>query len=170
MVEDRWVTKERFRQAFTRRPRPTNGTFGLVEPVGGGMRHRWRTTTSKGAIMATMRRWLAALCVASAFVIAGCGGSTPSPKAASPHLGVLLGVAGECSGLPGGPSHPVQVIVYRDNHVVVKQTKLGSHKFKFSLPAGQYRVTTNQSYVVPVNVTLQSGRVAHATVLSAACS
>ena len=84
------------------------------------------------------------------------------------HLGVLLGVAQQCSGLPGVPAHPVQVIVYRDGRVVVEQTKLGSHNFKFSLPAGQYRVTTNQSYAVPVDVRLQSGNVAHASV-EAAC-
>lgn len=116
--------------------------------------------------MARVRKSAAALCVAGAFAIAGCGGSTTSPKTASPHLGVLLGVAGECSGEPGAPSHPVQVIVYRGGRIVVKQTKLGSFNFKFSLPAGQYRVTTNQSGVVPVHVTLQSGGVAHASVFA----
>ncbi|MGO8863274.1 MAG: hypothetical protein ACLQRH_21295 [Acidimicrobiales bacterium] len=113
-----------------------------------------------------MRKSAAALCVAGAFAVAGCEGSTTSPKTASPHLGALLGVAGECSGEPGAPSHPVQVIVYRGGRIVVKQTKLGSFNFKFSLPAGQYRVTTNQSGVVPVHVTLQSGGVAHASVFA----
>ena len=117
--------------------------------------------------MVRMRKGLLALPVAAVFVIAGCGGT--SPKTAATHAGVLEGVAGECSGPPGLPAHPVQVIVYRDSRVVVKQTTLGTHQFKFSLPAGQYRVTTNQSYVVPVSVTLQSGRTAHAAVLSAAC-
>jgi hypothetical protein len=116
--------------------------------------------------MTGMRKWLAALCLGGALAIAGCGGLTASPPA-SRHLGVLLGVAEQCSGLPGAPSHPVQVIVYRDGRVVVKQTKLGSFNFKFSLPAGQYRVTTNQSYAVPVNVKLQSGQVAHASVVAA---
>ena len=111
-----------------------------------------------------MRQGLAAVCVAAAFTIASCGSSTT--PTASPHLGVLLGVADQCSGPAGEPAHPVQVIVYRDGHVVVKQTKLGSHRFKFSLPAGQYKVTTNQSYAVPVNVKVQSGQVAHASIFS----
>jgi len=124
--------------------------------------------TPKRASMAGMRKRIAPLCVAGACAIAGCGGSTTSPKAATPHLGVLSGVAGECSGIPGPPpSHPVQVIVYRGSRVVYKQTELGSFNFKFSLPAGDYRVTTNQSYAVPVNVTVQSGRVARASVFSA---
>jgi hypothetical protein len=114
-----------------------------------------------------MRQGPAAVCVAAAFVIAGCGGSTTSPKAPSPRFGVLSGVAGECSGIPGPPpSHPVQVIVYRGSRVVVKQTKLGSFNFKFSLPAGQYRITTNQSGVFPVDVNLRSGGVTHASVFA----
>ncbi len=120
----------------------------------------------KGTRIARMGKWPAAMCVAGAFAIAACGGSTTSPKAANPHLGVLSGMAGECSGSPDAPSHPVEVIIYRDSRVVVKQTKLGSHSFKSSLPAGQYRVTTNQSGVVPVNVIVQSGGVAHASVFA----
>ena len=99
-------------------------------------------------------------------VIVSCGASMTSPKAASPRLGVLLGVAGKCTGDPGAPSHPVQVIVNRDGRVAFRQTKLGSFSFKFSLPAGQYKVTTNQSGVVTVNVTVQSGRVAHASMFA----
>jgi hypothetical protein len=116
--------------------------------------------------MANTRMWLGALCVGGALAVASCGSST-TPRA-SPHLGALLGEADQCSGLPGGPAYPVQVIVYRGRHVVVRQTKLGSHRFKFALPAGQYRVTTNQTYAVPVNVKLQSGQVAHASI-EAAC-
>jgi hypothetical protein len=114
-------------------------------------------------------KWMVPLCLAGALALGGCGSSTASPKTASPHLGVLAGTAGECSGLPGRPAHPVQVIVYRGSHVVVKQTKLGSHPFRFSLPPGKYRVTTDQSYVIPVNVVLHSGLVAHAAVLSTSC-
>jgi len=79
---------------------------------------------------------------------------------------VISAVAEECTGLPGAPSHPVQVMVYRDSRIVIKQTKLGSFNFKFSLPAGQYSVTSNQSGVTQVDVTVQSGRVAHASVLA----
>jgi hypothetical protein len=111
-------------------------------------------------------KWLAILSVAAGFAVAGCGGATTSPKAASPHARLILGLAGECAGAPGAPSHPVQVMVYRDGRIVIKRTKLGSFNFKFHLPAGQYRVTTNQSGATPVDVTLQSGRVAHASVFA----
>lgn len=109
------------------------------------------------------------LCLASALALAGCGGSTASPKTGSPHVGVLAGTAGECSGPADQPAHPVQVIVYRNGRVVVKQTKLGSHPYRFSLPPGKYRVTTNQSYVIPVNVAVHSGVVAHAAALISNC-
>ncbi len=87
-----------------------------------------------------------------------------SSKPAIPHLGVLAGTAGECSGPADQPAHPVQVIVYRGGRVVENQTKLGSHTFRFSLAPGKYRVTTDQSYVIPVNVVVHSGAVAHAAV------
>ena len=41
--------------------------------------------------------------------------------------------------------------------------------FTFALPAGRYRVTTNQSAAVPVRVTLSAKGSAHASVLSTAC-
>ena len=140
-------------------------TLGPDEPIGGTKRQRGGTT-SKGARMASIRTWLAALSIGAVLATASCGGSTASATA-SRNLGVLLGVADQCSGLPKGPSHPVQVIVYRNGRVVVRQTKMGSHNFKFSLPAGRYRVTTNQSYAVPVTVKLRPGEVAHASVESA---
>jgi hypothetical protein len=119
--------------------------------------------------MDMMKKLLPAFCVAGGLAIASCGTSTTPSGTASPRFGELLGIAGECSGAPSAPPHAVQVIVYRDGHVVLKQSKLGSHSFKFSLPAGHYKITTNQSYVVPVNVNVRSGRVAHASVLAAAC-
>jgi hypothetical protein len=116
-----------------------------------------------------MGKWLVPFCLAGALALGGCGSSTASPKPAAPHLGVIAGTAGECSGLPGQPAHPVEVIVYRGSHIVDNQTKLGSHPFRFSLAPGNYRVTTDQSYVVPVDVVVHAGAVAHAAVLSANC-
>lgn len=121
--------------------------------------------TQKRQRLDDVKSWLTALVVVGSVAIAGCGGSTTAPMPSRP-LGVLLGVADQCSGLPGAPPHPVQVIVYRDGEVVATQTKLGSHHFKFSLPAGKYSVTSNQSYAVPLNVELESGQVAHASVYS----
>jgi hypothetical protein len=112
-------------------------------------------------------KWVLPICIAGASVVAGCGHPT-SPRAASPRLGLLSGLAGECSG-PAEAPHPVQVIVYRGNRVVRRQTGLGSHRFTFALPAGRYRVTTNQSAAVPVKVTLSANGSAHASVLSTAC-
>jgi hypothetical protein len=117
--------------------------------------------------MARMTKWATALCIGSALVIASCGNST-APTVASPNFGWLSGEADQCSGLPGGPAHPVQVIVYRGKQVALRQTQLGSHRFRFPLSPGRYRVTTNQSYAVPVTVTVHSGQVAHASI-SAAC-
>jgi hypothetical protein len=117
--------------------------------------------------LADLQKWLVPLCIGGALALGGYGGSTGSPNQAGSHLGMLTGMAGECSGPAGEPTRPVQVIVSRDRHVVVKQTALGTHPFTFSLPAGTYTVTTDQSYAVPVTVGLNSAHVAHADVWSA---
>ena len=119
--------------------------------------------------MVKMRRHLLWVSVVAALALAGCGNSMTTNKPASPRFGALTGVAEECSGLAKSPARPVQVIVYRGSEVVVKQTKLGSHSFRFSLPAGKYTVTTNQSAVVPVTVTLRAGGIANAGLVNAAC-
>ena len=112
---------------------------------------------------------LVPICLAGSISLAGCGGSSTSPTVPSLYRGLLVGTAGECSGPADQPARPVQVIVFRGSHVVVEQTKLGSHPFRFSLPRGRYRVTSNQSFVVPVNVVLHSGRIARVAVLSSSC-
>jgi hypothetical protein len=114
-------------------------------------------------------KWIGPCCLAGALVFAGCGLPAAAPRAAHSPLGVLVGTAGECSGPAGRPAHPVQVIVYRGSHVVVEQARLGNHAFRFSLPSGNYRVTTDQSYVTPVHVVLHPGTVAHAGVVSSSC-
>lgn len=111
-------------------------------------------------------KWLAVLCCACALAVSGCGGPISVPQATGQQPGVLTGVAGQCSGPAAQPKEPVEVIVYRGDRVVAKQTKLGSHEFRFSMPAGRYRVTTNQSYVMPVDVTLHSGRMSRVSVFA----
>jgi hypothetical protein len=121
-------------------------------------------------IRSTVRFWIVPLCLVTVTLpSAACGGTTGSPKTTVPRLGVLTGIAGECAGPAGQPAHPVQVTVYQGSHIIVEQTRLGSHTFRFSLPAGKYWVTTDQSYVIPENVVLHAGLVAHAAVLSSAC-
>jgi hypothetical protein len=122
-----------------------------------------------GVERTTLMTWWGLLLFAGALALAGCGGTTTSSNSASQHLGVLAGTAGECSGLSDQPAHPVEVIVYRSGHVVVRQTSLGAHPYRFSLPPGKYRLMTNQSYVIPVNVVVHSGEVAHAAALISSC-
>ena len=109
-------------------------------------------------------KWVAAAGVVCAIALAGCSSSPTSPEAVSPHPGVLSGLADECTGAPGMPHHSVEVIVYRDSRVVGKQTKIGSFNFKFSLPPGRYKVTTDQSGMIPKNVAVQSGDISHAPI------
>jgi hypothetical protein len=113
------------------------------------------------------RRWrLALLGAVCALALVACGGGAASPAPSGQTPGVLAGTAVECSGPAGLPSHPVEVVVSSDGHVVLRQTRLGSHRFRFSLPPGRYRVTTDQSAVVPVTVTIRSGRTADVEVVS----
>ncbi len=79
---------------------------------------------------------------------------------------MITGMAEQCSGLPGQPTHQIKVIVYRDHRVVAHQAKLGSHAYRFSLAPGQYEVTSDQSYVVPANVSLRQGQLVHADLIS----
>jgi hypothetical protein len=138
-----------------------------VEPIGSTVRHMENDGAGNGEERMRVGKWVVPVCIAGGVVVAGCGHST-SPGSVSPRLGVLSGVAGECSG-PAETPHPVQVIVYRGTRVVRRQTGLGPHKFTFALPAGRYTVTTNQSAAVPVKVTLSANGSAHASVLSIAC-
>jgi hypothetical protein len=82
---------------------------------------------------------------------------------------VIAGMAEECSGPAGLPAHPVAVIVRRGNKIVAQQASLGSYLYRFSLPPGNYLVTTDQSYVVPAQVSLRPNQVVHADLISA-CS
>jgi len=75
-------------------------------------------------------------------------------------------MAEQCSGPPGQPAHQVEVIVYRDHRAVAHQVKPGSHTYRFSLPPGQYEVTTDQSYAVPANLSLRQGQLVHADLIS----
>jgi hypothetical protein len=110
-------------------------------------------------------KWVAATGVVCAIALAGWSSSPTSPEAVSPHPGVLSGLADECTGAPVGvPHHSVEVIVYRGNRIVDKQTKIGSFNFKFSLPPGSYKVTTDQSGMIPKNVTVQSGDTSNAPI------
>jgi hypothetical protein len=94
---------------------------------------------------------------------------TPPPTLRLCIVAYLLALPVNAPGLAYRPARPVRVIVSRNGHVVVQQTKLGPHRFRFSLPSGEYRVTTDQSYVIPVNVVVHPGLVAHAAVLSTGC-
>jgi hypothetical protein len=108
---------------------------------------------------------IAAVSFCLALCITGSGNAAATSKPET-MPGIITGLAQQCTGAPGEPKHPVQVILLRGSEVVVRRTKLGSHTYRFSEPPGRYKVTTNQSYVIPVKVTLRSGHVAHADLLS----
>jgi len=117
--------------------------------------------------MSKARRWLVLTSVPAAVALAGCGSMSSTSPVATQRLGVITGMAEQCSGLPDQPAHQVEVIVYKDHHrVVAHQAKLGSHTYRFSLLPGQYEVTTDQSYVVPANVSLRRGQLVHADLIS----
>jgi hypothetical protein len=104
--------------------------------------------------------------VPAAVALAGCGSTSSTSPVAAQRPGVITGVAEQCSGLPRQPAHQVEVIVYRDHRVFAHQAKLGSHTYRFSLPSGQYEVTSDQSYVVPANISLRQGQRVHADLIS----
>ena len=111
-------------------------------------------------------RWLVLMSVPAAVALAGCGSTSTTPPVATQRPGVITGIAVQCSGPPGQPAHQVEVIVYQDHRIVAHQAKLGSHTYRFSLPPGQYEVATDQSYVVPANVSLRQGQQVHADLIS----
>jgi len=100
-----------------------------------------------------------------AAALAGCGGTSATPVAVQ-RQGVITGEADQCSGPAGQPARQVRAIVYRDQQIVAEQTKFGSFAYRFLLSPGQYRVTTDQSYAVPVNVSLRQGQLVHADLIS----
>jgi hypothetical protein len=116
--------------------------------------------------MSRARRWLVLISVPAAVALAGCGSTSSTSPVATQRPGVIAGMAEQCSGLPGQPTHQIKVIVYRDHRVVAHQATLGSHAYRFSLAPGQYEVTSDQSYVVPANVSLRQGQLVHADLIS----
>ena len=102
----------------------------------------------------------------AAVALAGCGSTSTTPPVATPNPGVITGMADQCSGPADQPAHEVNVMVYRGHVVVAEQAKLGSHAYRFSLPPGHYEVTTDQSSVVPANVSLRQGQQVHADLIS----
>jgi len=118
-----------------------------------------------GVLKPKARRWLAIMLLPVAAALAGCGGTSATHVAAQRH-GVITGLAVQCSGPPGQPAHQVRVIVYRGHRIVAQQTRLGSFTYRFVLSPGQYTVTTDQSYVVPVNISLRQGQLVRADLFS----
>jgi hypothetical protein len=74
-----------------------------------------------------------------------------------------------CGGPAGMPPHLVQARLLQGKRLIAHQTYLGNYAFRFSVAPGQYTVTSDQSYVSPVQVTVRSGEEVHAYVYSA-CS
>jgi hypothetical protein len=109
--------------------------------------------------------WAMGLVVGSSMVLAACGGTSGSPNA-SPRPGVITGIADMCSGAPGAPPHNVQVRLLDGKRLIAHQTYFGNHIFRFSVPAGRYTVTSDQSYATPVQVAVQSGEAVHIEVYS----
>jgi hypothetical protein len=101
--------------------------------------------------------------------LAGCGSASTTPGVSRAVHGEVTGLAQQCAGLPRARPYPVEVTLRKGGRLLARQTKLGSHTYRFSEPPGTYVVTTNQSYVVPVKVRLRAGQVVHAD-LWAACS
>jgi hypothetical protein len=101
--------------------------------------------------------------------LAGCGRASTTPRVATTVQAEVTGLAQQCTGLPRARPSRVEVTLRLGDRLLARQTKLGSHAYRFSEPPGTYVVATNQSYVVPVTVRLRAGRVVHAD-LWAACS
>jgi hypothetical protein len=113
-----------------------------------------------------VRRWLILMAVPVGAALVGCGSTNATPPVQAQRPGVISGLAVQCSGLPGLPAHQVTVIVYRNLRIVAHRTELGSFTYRFTLTPGQYMVTTDQSYVVPVKVSLGLGQQVRADLIS----
>ena len=111
-------------------------------------------------------RWTTGLLLGLMIVLAACGSTSASPKA-SVRRGVITGTADMCSGAPGVPPHNVQTRLLEGKRLVGRETFLGSHVFRFSVVPGRYTVTSDQSYAMPVQVTVQPGEAVHVEVYSA---
>ena len=78
----------------------------------------------------------------------------PSSRRAIGYGRPMFGVTSRRNG------YPVQVIVYRGGHVVVKQTELAPTASSFPCPPGNTESQRISLHAVPVTVTVQSGQVA----------
>jgi hypothetical protein len=101
------------------------------------------------------------------FVAAGVQRCVVTSSKTSP--GVVTGIAAMCSGPFGLPPYNVEARLLQGKRVVAHQTYIGNRFFRFSVAPGNHVVNSDQSYAVPVHVTVRSGQAVHADVNSA-CS
>jgi hypothetical protein len=101
--------------------------------------------------------------VALGGLLVACGGT------AAPTSGVLTGVATPCAGaltLDHYADFPVRVTITQGSQTVASKTVRETHTFRFLVPRGRYLVSSDQSGVAPVTVTVQTGGTDHVNLLA----
>ena len=99
--------------------------------------------------------------MAAALALGSCAACSSNSSAASDPA-VVTGVATPCVGstTPGQYAQmKVRVILSAGSRPVASQTVAGSHRYRFQVTPGQYRVSSDQQYVAPEDVTLHAGRI-----------
>jgi hypothetical protein len=84
---------------------------------------------------------------------------------------VVTGVATPCVGVTTSIEYAmmaVGVTISQHSHVVSRQVVRGSHTFRFIEPPGNYELTSDQQYVSPQSVAVDSGQTVRLT-LKASC-
>jgi hypothetical protein len=105
----------------------------------------------------TRTKWALAAAVVGVCSLAACSSSS----SAAPDPAVLTGVASPCAGTTTSDQYAqmkVNVTLSANSHTVASQTVTGSHTYLFHVSPGQYRVSSDQQYAAPEDVTLRAGR------------
>jgi hypothetical protein len=104
----------------------------------------------------TRARWALAVAVAAVGPLAACSSSS----AAAPDPATLTGVASPCVGVTTSDQYvqmKVNVTLSANSRTVASQTVTGTHTYRFQVSPGQYRVSSDQPYAAPEDVTLRAG-------------
>jgi hypothetical protein len=101
-----------------------------------------------------LNRWALIAVVGIASVVASCS--------SAPVNGTVVGEAPICEG-PYIPPHQVaamkvKVTLLQDARVIGVQVVQGQHRYRFSVPSGNYVVKSDQGGTTPAKVTVKSGQ------------
>jgi hypothetical protein len=107
--------------------------------------------------IASSRRWVSIALVGVVGLLSGCTSGSSAPAD-----GTVVGTASVCQGLyipqVQLAAIKVRVSILQQARIVAVQTVQGRHRYRFSVPPGNYVVRSDQGGTTPAKIVVTSGQ------------